>query len=272
MKPAPHTDLRLALNSAGYHPILQNLTLDLAPGRLVAVIGPNGAGKSTLLRLLAGYVKPTSGKATLGTQECWAIPGRVRGGLLGYLPQQVETSFPFTVLELVQMGLLASAGPLHTAEVSGPHQTTEVSGPLQPSQSAVESALANLGIGELKNRVFPTLSGGEQRLVLAAKMLVQRPTWMLLDEPTEALDWPNARKLLAELQQRSTGGHGVLAVLHDLNLVWQLGLDVLLLHRGQVVYQGPSGPLPLDLLSSVYGSRFSLLSHPVSGAPVLVEG
>ncbi len=254
MTPYPSVTPSLVLDQAAFGSILSQVSLSMEPGRLLAVIGPNGAGKSTLLRLLAGYLRPTSGRVMLGNHPTHKLPGRERGGLLGYLPQDVETSFPFTALEVAMMGVkaLASEG--------------------SKGENEAMQGLAKLGVAGLRDRSFPTLSGGEQRLVLAAKMLVQRPRWLLLDEPTDALDWRNSRHLLGELQELARVGHGVICVLHDLNLVWQLGLDVLLLHQGRVLFHGPSGQLPLEVLSQAYGTPFTQLRHPVTGAPVLVEG
>lgn len=245
----------LRLEHLEYRPILSATSLELAPGRLLAVIGPNGAGKSTLLRLLAGFLQPTGGAALLGGTETRRIPGRQRGCLLGYLPQNVGTSFPFTALEIVRMGSLCRVDQSE-----------------KESQEEAREQLEQLGLGEMIHRPFPSLSGGEQRLVLAAKMLMQQPAWMLLDEPTDALDWPNARALLTHLSQLAASGHGVVCVLHDLNLVWQMDLDVLLLHKGQMLAHSQASALDLKLLSQAYATTFTQLKHPASGAPILVQG
>ncbi len=253
MRPVAEEPLLLRCDGVSFGSIVDEVTLEFRPGRLVALVGPNGAGKSTLMKLLSGYLRPTAGRVTLGGRDVHAIPGAQRGPLLGYLPQHVETSFPFTVLELVRMGALARG--LSEREASREAMAT----------------LEEMGLGDLARRPYPVLSGGERRLTLAAKSLVQRPAWMLLDEPTEGMDWNNARKLIHVLAEAAASGVGVVVVVHDLNQVLLPHAWMALISEGRMVELAPALQFDVDLLSRAFGCRFHLVDVPAIGRKVLVQ-
>lgn len=181
--------------------VIENASLKIQKGDFVGIFGPNGGGKTTLLRLLMGFLKPTTGKILLFGKA----PKNTRHKL-GYVPQVVrfDKQFPITVFELVLTGALSQCSwwgsyPKHVKEKA-------------------EKALEKVGLCDLKNRAFGTLSGGQAQRVLIARALVSDPEVLLLDEPTASVDARSEEEihaLLLELKGQMT----ILMVTHDLQAI-----------------------------------------------------
>lgn len=195
---------------AGEATLLQGVRLRLAPGEVGAILGPNGAGKSTLLSVLAGLRAPDRGHVTLNGQP--VTPSQVHrlARHRAVLPQETAVAFDFRVREVVELGRY-------------PHH-------LQPSTheaGIVQAAMQATGVAAMADRSVASLSGGERARVQLARVMAQiwerspdgAPRWLLLDEPTAALDLRHQHDTLATVQRWAREqGVGVLAVLHDPNL------------------------------------------------------
>ena len=241
--------------------VLKPLSLQLGAGEFIAIAGPNGAGKSTLLSLLAGLSKPTSGTCCLLGRKAHEWKRRdfaKRVAVVQQLFQQGEQpAFPFTAREVVAMGRM-------------PHQT----GLYESSEdnTAVQSALAAVGMEAFSNRYVSTLSGGERQRILLAATLAQEPEVLLLDEPATHLDLQHQvglQKLLAELSRR---GLLIVCVTHDLNLAAAYAGRMILMHEGGVRADGPpTEMLHPDLLEDVFKVQVEV-HHRASGQPWLLYG
>ena len=235
-------------------PRLATVDVALQPGRLTAILGPNGAGKSTLLALLSGQSKAQSGQGWLGGQV------RLGGQALGHysaaqlalvravMPQENTVAFDFSVQEVVEWGRFA-------------HR----SAPSQNEGAIALQALQATGVAHLALRNINTLSGGERARVHLARALAQlwepRPDgatrWLLLDEPTAALDLSHQHQAMALLrlwaeEQGVGAGVGVVAVLHDLNLALRYAHDVLLLEGGRCQFGPVADTLCQDTIARVW--------------------
>ncbi len=248
--------------SYGAREVLQGVDVRLRPGRLTGVIGPNGSGKSTLLHLLAGSHAPTKGEVRLDGQP--VRRGRELSRRLAAVFQAESVPFPFTVRELVTLGRY-------------PHAPAGL-GWRQADHAAVARVLQRLELEGLAERRYDELSGGEQKRVLMARALAQEPDFLLLDEPTAALDLHHQVALLELLEELKTQKNlGLLAVLHDLNLVAQYCDDVVLLADGRVRSVGtPAEVLVYPVLKEVFGVELyigvneltgTLHVHPMRGTP-----
>jgi len=165
--------------------VLRHLDLTLHRGQIYALLGGNGAGKSTLLNLLAGIYAPVEGEIT----------GQDRGGI-GLLPQDPKTVFvKKTVLEDLQDQLRLEDG----------------------DAALLEKVTALCRIEHLLQRHPYDLSGGEQQRAALAKVLLRRPSVLLLDEPTKGMDAAFQREFAALLETLAAAGTAVLMVSHDLN-------------------------------------------------------
>lgn len=247
---------------AGYGgcPVLDGVDLQLASGQLLCLLGPNGAGKSTLARALCGLLPPHA-QAKAGGDGCVEVDGqplaamgpRTRAQQIGFLPQEVDPGFSFSVQEAVELG--ARVRPL-------------AEGDSLPAR--VQAALQAVDAAHLEARRLDALSGGERRRVLLASVLAQQPRYLILDEPTAMLDLEHQVALFEQLRAHCEQGLGVLVVTHDLNLAAQWSDELVLLHQGRIAAQGtPAEVLTRETLTPVFGPRFQLLPTP-EGRPVVV--
>jgi iron complex transport system ATP-binding protein len=138
----------------------------------------------------------------------------------------------------------------------------------------VDRAMGQTEIKELADRLVGELSGGEQQRVLIARALAQDSPVMLLDEPTAHLDLRHQDRLL-DLIRRLARDHamGVLAAIHDLNLVARLADRVILLSGGMIKKRGkPADVLTPEELEAVYGIQIHVTTHPIDGGPLVLTG
>jgi ABC-type branched-subunit amino acid transport system ATPase component len=165
---------------AGYGsgPVIADVSLNVRPGAVVALLGPNGAGKSTLLKAITGNIPVTSGQISLQGRDITNLRGdRIARLGLGYVPQVNDTFTTMTVRENLEMGgyvLLRSEVPERVETVM-----------------AVFPALRPL-LGTRVNR----LSGGEKKMVAVGRVLMLRPTVLIIDEPTAGLSPRLSRDVL----------------------------------------------------------------------------
>ncbi|WP_230351679.1 heme ABC transporter ATP-binding protein [Lelliottia sp. WAP21] len=235
--------------------IIQDISLTLSPGELVALIGPNGAGKSTLLRLLTGFLRPTTGRCALGGKSLEKWPTQTLSRHRAVMRQNTQLGFDWPVESVIGMGRAPWTGCPESAIV---HQVMSVTGCLP-----------------LAGRRYAALSGGEQQRVQLARALAQlwqndSPRgWLFLDEPTSALDLFHQQHLLRLLKSLTDKGHlHVCVVLHDLNLAALWADRIILLHDGKMVSQGaPEAVLQAGDLARWYGAEVHVGLHPSGGKP-----
>ncbi len=249
---------------AGSHVLLKNVDVAVAPGRITVLIGPNGAGKTTLLRVLSGEIAPSRGDARLDGEPLRAFSAAELARRRAVVPQASAVSFPFTVREVVMLGVTVPGFSLSDAVV---HQR-------------VEAALDAVGLMPFADRFYPTLSGGERQRVhiagaicqLAAGARGQAETrCLLLDEPTASLDLAHQGQVLAVMRRQADQGHVVLAILHDLNLAAAIADHLVLLAAGRVTSAGPPKEvLRDDVLSASYGCRVAANRIPQNGRPFVL--
>ncbi|KVD74487.1 hemin importer ATP-binding subunit [Burkholderia sp. ABCPW 14] len=255
--------------------ILRDLSIRIAPGCVTALLGRNGAGKSTLLKVLAGDLRiggaargaAVRGNITLNGEPLHRIDAPHLARLRAVLPQASQPAFPFTALEIVLLGRY-------------PH--TRRTGALALEDSDIAShALALAGASTLRARDVTTLSGGELARVQFARVLAQlwpsgesasAPRYLLLDEPTAALDLAHQHQLLDTVRRLSRDwGIGVLTIVHDPNLAARHADRIAMLADGAIVADGtPANVLRPDLIERCYGFRVRLVDAGDGAAPVIV--
>ncbi|MFN4073892.1 MAG: ABC transporter ATP-binding protein [Thermus sp.] len=234
--------------------LLRGVDLSLAEGEFLAILGPNGSGKTTLLRLLAGELRPTEGEVFLLGRPLEGYSPKELARARAVLSQNRKPSFPFTAYEVAFLGRL-------------PHLWDRREGPRDHAK--VGEALERTQALPLRERLFPSLSGGEAMRVEAARLLSQEPRLFLLDEPTNHLDPRYALELLILFRALAYRG-GVVAILHDLNLAALFADRVLLLKDGRAIAGGtPQDVLLPGLLEEVYGVPFWRLGDP-AGPPLVL--
>lgn len=264
----------------GNRPILRDLSLAIEPGRLTTLLGCNGAGKSTLLKALAGEfhgngaARPSqlNGTTTLNGEALADIPAKRLARLRAVLPQASNPVFPFTVDEIVLLGRYPHA---NGGAVS------------RDDRRIVEEALTLAGADALAGRDITTLSGGELARVQFARVLAQiwpqdertvadataSPTrYLLLDEPTAALDLAHQHRLLETVRALTRRWQiGALAIVHDPNLAARYADAIALLADGTIVAQGaPRDIMQPALIERCFGFAVRMLDAGDGSAPVAV--
>ncbi|MEV0254841.1 ATP-binding cassette domain-containing protein [Streptomyces sp. NPDC050732] len=223
---------RLTLTYDGFK-ALDDVTLSVPPGHITAIVGPNGAGKSTLFHCLAGTLRPTSGRVTLGPRDITALPdhARTRTGLARTF-QQLAVFPSLTVAENIQVGADRTPG-----------QGT--------STRATAHALRLLDLTPLGAHPAADLSTGVLRRTELARALAGNPHTLLLDEPAAGLDESEVAALATLLRALAADGTALLIVEHDLDLVAGLADTVHVMAAGRIVTTGPAG----QALEEVRGMR-----------------
>ena len=229
---------------AGYdgQPALEGVTFDIETGCLAGLVGPNGSGKSTLLRVILGLHKPWRGDIRVfGSSR---RPDRRR---LGYTPQseQVDWSFPVTVLDMVLMGRYGHLGPLRR--------------PTRADREIAWQALESVRLADLAHRRAGELSGGQQRRALIARALAQEADLLLLDEPFAGLDATAEHDLIALLEGLRHQGKTLLVATHDLSCVAADFDHAILLNRKVVAFGRPSDVFTEELLNATFQRHLLLV-------------
>ncbi len=224
----------------GQAPLVQGLDLSMAPGEALAVVGPNGAGKSTLLRALAGAHPLDRGQVLVQGAPIVDLPAPLRARLVAMLPQNDRGDSGLSVEELVALGRTPHLG---------------FWGHMGPrDREAVDRALTDCSLADLRRRPLDRLSGGERQRARIAMTLAQESPLLLLDEPANHLDL-RRRHQLFELLTRLRGERrlALVLVLHDLQDAFREADGVLLLADGKARRVDPGDPDRVDRLADAFG-------------------
>jgi len=236
----------------------------LRPGKVVVLVGPNGAGKSTLLRMLSGEIQPTSGAVRLDGCDLKRYAPAELASRRAVVPQSTALSFPFTVIEVVMLGVTVPGFETMDAR----------------ALIAAHRSIDAVGLAGLAGRFYTQLSGGERQRVHVARALCQletahaptgATTSLLLDEPTANLDYAHQASVLSQARRQADSGRAVLAVLHDLNLAAVYADEIVVMSEGGVVAAGRAvDVLRDDLLTAVYGCPVRTNVTPADGTPFVL--
>ena len=233
----------------GHREILRDLTLDVRRGEILSVLGRNGCGKTTLLRCIAGALTPSSGSVQVGGEEIHRLAPPARARRIGFLFQDHVPSFPFAVRDVVLMGRAPHLGVFGF--------------PGARDHALADAALERVGIQDLKDRPYTRLSGGERQLVLLARILVQEPDVILLDEPTAHLDLRNQVLTLRIVRALATDGVSLIMTTHDPNHALWFGGRAALMKDGRFVAVGPASEVMTEAaLTAAYDVDVTVLSPP----------
>lgn len=238
---------------AGDATLVDEVSLDVQPGALLALVGPNGAGKSTLLRLLSGLLRPSQGSVTLDGRPLSSIGAKELARKRAVLAQDNQVSFAFRVDEVVAMGRAPWRG----------------TGLAERDDEAVREALQLADVTHLAERSFLSLSGGEKARVSLARVLAQAAPIMMLDEPTAALDLRHQEDVLRVASASARSGTAVVIVVHDLSLAAAYADQVVMLDAGRIVSRGtPGHVLNAPTISDVYGIDVRVVDD--AAGPIIV--
>ncbi len=243
---------------AGESSLLQDASLSLGPGELVAILGPNGAGKTTLLRALLGLQKIAAGSVTIGNTGIADLLPAQRARRVSYLPQRRPLAWPNSVQDVVALGRFAHGAAL---------------GRLGPvDRDAVDAALKACDLETLSDRYIDSLSGGELARVHFARALAAHAPLLIADEPVAELD-PRHQFGIAELiRDYVHDGGGALVVLHEVELAARIADRLIWMKQGRIVADGsPQETLTEGRMDEIYGVR-ARIDDEADGINVRING
>jgi len=223
--------------AVGNKQLIQNISLQLQPGRLYGILGPNGSGKSTLLKTMTGIWRATSGQVLWKSKQLLDMPRDEMSRTLSLVPENVSTCFDFTVAEIVVMGRYAHRD----------FYPCDINDRLEASLKAVDAWY-------LKDSSILKLSQGERKRVFIARALMSASPVLLFDEPCANLDVKYQLKIWKLLGKLAQSGHLVIAANHNFSATKAFCMEAALLKGGKLVTTGPCSHLfSNQLLAEVFG-------------------
>ena len=235
----------LSFDYARNRPVISDVNCNIMENTFTVIMGKNGSGKSTFLRLLGGIMPYHKGSIKINNVELKAMKLNARAKMVGFLPQHHKPVFPFKVSEVV---------------LTGRASYVQFS-PKKSDKFQAEKALEITGISSLKNRIYSELSGGEQQLVMIARLLAQQPRILLLDEPISHLDYHNQIRILKLVKELVATNITVVAVLHDPNMAYLFGEKFIYVHDGQVHEVNEKNAWEHPLVHKIFDNQLHPVAH-----------
>jgi iron complex transport system ATP-binding protein len=242
-------------------PVVDGISFSARAGELTAICGPNGSGKTTTMKAISGELA-YAGSARINGEEIADLEPWRLASIRGVLPQASTISFPFTVREIVRMGL-----------ATGRNRQPEL------ADRIAAGALAAVDLAGFEGRFYQELSGGEQQRVQLARVLCQipepvvdgKPCWLLLDEPVSSLDISHQLVIMKLAKSFCRRGGGVVAVMHDLNLTALFADRMALLKSGRLAAFGAMKSVLTDRhLETVFGCKLRVNCVPTDQTPFVL--
>ncbi len=200
--------------------VLHDVSLEIRPGRLVAIVGPSGSGKSTLLNLIGTLDTPSSGSLRFDGRDVGSLSPRARADF-----RAANLGFVFQFFNLLP-GLTARQNVELSAAIAGRERGA--------SRNRATELLELVGLGERVDAPARNLSGGQMQRVAIARALVNEPRLVLADEPTGNLDQRNAAQILELLREQATAERAVAIVTHDRELAERFADEIVTIVDGRL--------------------------------------
>ncbi|WP_338852170.1 ABC transporter ATP-binding protein [Clostridium perfringens] len=208
--------------SYGEKIILNGVDIEINPGEFTVLLGLNGAGKTTLLKSIASLNKIDYGEIKYGETDLISLSDKERGKLISYIPQHIYTNQNYSVEDIILMGITPYLGVFEM--------------PNKDHYRFVDEILNELNISHLKNKFIGELSGGERRLVYLGRILIQKCSILLLDEPNTFLDYVKQHDFFNFIKRLIIRKNLVtLVTLHDINLALRYGDRIVVLSDSKIV-------------------------------------
>jgi phosphonate transport system ATP-binding protein len=228
---------------------LNDVSLQVGEGEVIALIGPSGAGKSTLIRCINRLVEPSSGRIHLGESE---LSNLSSGGLrrarrhIGMIFQEFALVERLTVMENVLSGRLGYVGFWRSWFRRFPQRDIDLA----------FSLLDRVGLSDFVDQRADQLSGGQRQRVGIARALMQEPDLLLVDEPTASLDPKTARQIMRLILELCTERNLTAVInIHDVPLAKLFVPRIVGLKDGVVVFDGAPDELDTGVLTRIYGEE-----------------
>jgi len=213
----------------GKKEIVKDVSLYVTSGEVVGLLGPNGAGKTTTFYMICGIVEPTSGKVVLDSQDITNLPLSKRAKLgIGYLPQESSIFGELSVED--NLRIAAEAGILSKEE----------------QKTRIEEMLQAFNIEPIRKRLGVKLSGGERRRAEIARALINKPKFLLLDEPFAGVDPIAVSDIQKVVKQLASMGIGILITDHNVRETLHICDRAYVLESGKLLARGTAEDIAKD--------------------------
>ena len=235
--------------------IIEDISIKVNQGQFIGIIGANGSGKSTLLKNVYRFLKYDSGDIKLKNIDLYSYSSKNLAREMAVLAQKQNMNFDFSVEEIVEMGRYAYKYSIFNTEEN-------------KNSKFIESALNAVGMYDMKDRSFLSLSGGEMQRVLIARALAQNTEILILDEPTNHLDIKYQIQIMELVKEtRKT----ILAVIHDMNIASSYCDYIYALKDGRICYEGsPKKMFTKENIKNIFDVEAEVLVHPKNKKPLIV--
>lgn len=208
--------------------LLRNVNFEVGDGSFTGLIGPNGSGKTTLLKTIYRFYSPSRGVVYLDGEDIHSLKPKIAAQKMAVLPQERSNLFDFPVMEMVLMSRYAKKKFFET------NTACDI--------AVCEQALKRLGLYEMRDRNFLSLSGGEKQRALLASVFAQETSLIILDEPANHLDIGQQFLIMDAIKELK---RTVLASIHDLNLAARYCDRIAAIKDGRIIAAG----VPEDIIT-----------------------
>ena len=225
--------------------IFEDANFSLDKGDVLTILGPNGAGKSTMLNCLTNILKPKSGQISIQGQNIANMGIGEISRLIGYVPQIHIPTYGFSVTEFVAMGLAPKIGFF--------------SKPSKKDSIFVEEAMEKMEIYHLRDKPYTEISGGERQKATIARVLVQDPKMIILDEPTSHLDFGNQHRTVGLVKSLAEEGYTIIMTTHQPDHAMILDSHTAIIdQQGKFIFGETKNIVSEEILSEIYGMEIKM--------------
>ncbi len=197
--------------------VQRNVNFAVGSGEVCCMLGPNGVGKSTVFKSILGLIPLQGGRVLVDGDDVSKWSPKRLANTMAYVGQSHTPPFAYQVKDVVLLGRMNKMG------FAGQ--------PGEEDYHIAECAMEDMGIYHLRDKVYTDISGGELQLVMIARALVQQPQLLVLDEPTAALDYGNAMRVIAKVRELAQKGYAVIMTTHSPDHAFMCKSNVVLLQR-----------------------------------------
>jgi len=226
--------------------IFEDLNFQVEKGEIFCILGANGCGKTTLIKCITGINKLSEGSINLNNKNIASLKPPQIAKNMAYIPQDHNSTFPYSVLDVVLMGRSAH---LEMFESPG-----------EKDYKIAEKAIKSLDIEYLKDTPYNEISGGEQQLTFIARVLTQEPKLLVLDEPTSHLDFGNQIRALNVIEKLAKDGLAIIMTSHFPDHVLMSGTKVAIMKdRGFIEVGSPEEVINSENMEETYGISVKII-------------
>ena len=236
----------------GERKVLDGFSFKAEGNKVISILGPNGVGKTTLLKCICGFIKPQSGSVEVNGKNVRDLSSKELAKYIGYVPQKCPVPRT-TVFDTVLIGRRPYI------EWGVTNRDTEITW----------EALESLGLTDLALRYSDEISGGEFQKVQIARAMVQEPSVLILDEPTNNLDIANQHMTMhMVLDAVNSKGICTIMTMPDINLAIHYSDLLMFVKNGKIAGYGGSEIITEELIEEVYGMDVEIIDH--IGTPFVI--